>query len=115
MSEPPPSTTPTHDEPLPHRVWATLLTVPSYLPGTVMLAASLRAAGSRYPLVAMVIPDLPAPAHEVLQAFDIETVEVPRLSPDVEASAVQDKRFADTWTKLRCASRVRSCRRLMMM
>lgn len=82
------------------KAWATLLTKPDYLPGTVMLAASLRAVGSKYPLIAMVV-NLPAEAHEVLQGFAIECVEVPRVDPKIQASAVQDKRFADTWTKLR--------------
>lgn len=84
------------------RVWATLLTAPSYLPGTLTLAASLRASGSRYPLVAMVIPELlPAEAHAALRAFGIPSVEVPKLNPQSVASAVRDKRFKDTWTKLR--------------
>lgn len=95
--------------------YVTLLTKTSYLPGTLVLAHSLRNtppegpqgyAGSKYPLIVMVTPQLPQEAREVLSKENIVTRDVQSLQPAEGAHklASHDARFADTWTKLRYVS-----------
>jgi hypothetical protein len=88
----------------PNAVYATLLTKPAYLPGTLVLEMTLRLVGSKYPLVVMVTPGLPADARSVLQRREIKVIEVDILQPEegVHSLAANDVRFKDTWTKLRC-------------
>ncbi|EGO28220.1 glycosyltransferase family 8 protein [Serpula lacrymans var. lacrymans S7.9] len=84
--------------------YVTLLTKSSYLPGVLVLEFTLRAVGSRYPLVVMVTPQLPAEARAVLARKNITTTEVASLGPPegVHTLSLSDVRFSDTWTKLRC-------------
>ncbi|TFK43723.1 glycosyltransferase family 8 protein [Crucibulum laeve] len=83
--------------------YVTLLTKSSYLPGTLVLDYGLRAVGSKYPLVVMATPALPAEARKVLHKCGIPIREVNTLIPEEGAHTLNnhDARFADTWTKLR--------------
>ena len=83
--------------------FVTLLTKNSYIAGALVLHQSLLNVGSKFPLVIMVTPQLPAEARNVLTKRGITMIEVDSLQP-AEGShtlAVMDARFADTWTKLR--------------
>ncbi|KAF8898615.1 nucleotide-diphospho-sugar transferase [Infundibulicybe gibba] len=83
--------------------YVTLLTKSSYLPGTLVLNYGLRSVGSKYPLVVMVTPTLPADARNVLKKQGIPLRDIEPLQPQEgkHALATHDARFADTWTKLR--------------
>lgn len=92
--------------------FVTLLTKPSYLPGTLVLAHSLRNTpsegpqgyvGSKYPLVVMVTPQLSQDARDVLSRENTIMRDVDRLSPTegTHKLSAHDARFADTWNKLR--------------
>ncbi|KAJ9100380.1 hypothetical protein QFC20_005448 [Naganishia adeliensis] len=83
-----------------------LLTSPSYLPGILVLAHSLRHpptqpnAPSAYPLIVAVNPALP---EECVKALEEAGVQVRRVEPLVPRGRVTTiaERFVDTWTKLR--------------
>ena len=83
------------------RAWVTLLTVPGYLPGTLVLDYSLKAVGSKYPLVVMAAEDLPDDAKEALAFRNVETIEIPRLMAKIQNPSIKEERFRETWTKLR--------------
>jgi hypothetical protein len=84
--------------------YVTLLTKSSYLAGVLVLDHCLRQVNARYPLVVMVTSSLPEDARELLRNCAIRTREVTSLNPPVHhILASHDSRFADTWTKLRCA------------
>ena len=89
----------------PRRAWVTLLTRPSYLPGVITLAYSLRKHATAYPLVVLVTPSL---SESCLHALEIEA----HSNPDLTVHPVEPllpsgpvtliaARFEDTWTKLR--------------
>lgn len=80
--------------------FATLLSGPNYLPGTLVLDYSLRQAGTKYPLVVMVSVGLPQECLDVLTLRGIKVVSIARLAPKIHVSAIRDERFADTWCKL---------------
>ena len=83
--------------------FATLLTRESYLAGTLVLNHSLRSVGSKYELVVMTTPELSERARDVLFKEKIMIKDIARLDP-TEGShtlSAHDKRFKDTWTKLR--------------
>lgn len=82
------------------KVWVTLITNSSYLPGLVTLSHSLRAVKTRYPLVALYPPSLPASALQALSARHIPSLAVPLLTPRSGKRYEQDPRFNDCWTKL---------------
>jgi alpha-N-acetylglucosamine transferase len=65
--------------------------------------ATLKAVGSRYPLVVMATPELPQDCRDVLQSADIPFVEVESIYPAADRHSLveNDHRFRDTWTKLR--------------
>lgn len=66
---------------------------------------SLVASKSAYPLVVFATPELPQEAREVLQHKGIAIRDIAYLQPGEEHRTEldeHDKRFADTWTKLRC-------------
>ena len=85
----------------PRRVYGTLLTKPSYLPGVLVLAHSLAEAGSQYPLVVLVTPSLGADAREALAVAGLTVRDVGYLEPTTKVEfAEHDARFTDTWTKL---------------
>lgn len=85
------------------RVYMTLLTRPSYLPGTLVLHYSLQAVKSKYPLIVVVTRSLPADARAILERAGIEIKEVDLLllpSTRFDPSKTE-ARFADIWTKAR--------------
>lgn len=91
----------TTPEPEPRRIYATLLTKATYLPGVLVLASSLAATSARYPLVVLVTEGLDANSRMVLQSAGLAIREVPYLQPKTKkAFAAHDLRFEDTWTKL---------------
>jgi hypothetical protein len=87
--------------------YVTLLTKASYLPGTLVLEQSLRSVGAKYPFAVMATSTLDTNARGILSRRGIEIVDVDALLPEpgVHKLAEHDARFADTWTKLRCAIR----------
>lgn len=87
----------------PRNVYVTLLTKNSYLAGTLVLHYGLRAIKSKYPLVAMVTPSLPADARTIVQEQGIQLREVESLKPDPSKHSFNpyDARFENVWTKLR--------------
>ncbi|THH07616.1 hypothetical protein EW145_g3258 [Phellinidium pouzarii] len=80
--------------------WVTLLTNPGYLPGVLVVNFNLKAVDSKYPLVVMTVPDLPKETLDVLALCNIRTSPVDRLNPRAQSSAIQERRFSDTWSKL---------------
>ncbi|KAJ9121356.1 hypothetical protein QFC24_004694 [Naganishia onofrii] len=90
-------------QPLVHGCWATLLTKASYLQGVMVMNATLKAVGSRYPLVVMATPELSKDCRMVLQSAEIPVIDVDTIypSPERHSLAESDHRFRDTWTKLR--------------
>ncbi|KAG5984731.1 hypothetical protein E4U55_003503 [Claviceps digitariae] len=82
------------------KVWVTLITNISYLPGLLTLAHSLRAVHTKYPLVALHTPSLPPSALAALHARQIPSLAVPFLTPRSGKRYDQDPRFNDCWTKL---------------
>lgn len=85
--------------------WATLLTDPSYVRGTMVLAYSLHEAGSIFPLEVLV--------SEKISKSDVELVE--KSSPNIKIRKVHPfkpkpaaaqnyafERFLENWIKLRC-------------
>lgn len=82
-----------------------LLTSPSYLPGILLLAHSLRhpttgGEGSAYPLIVAVNPALPKECIEALENAGLEVRAVQPLVPKGRVTIIAE-RFVDTWTKLR--------------
>lgn len=71
--------------------------------GVMVLDASLRAVGSKYPLVVMATVDLPQDCRDVLNSAGIPIVDVETIYPTPERHSLvdNDHRFRDTWTKLR--------------
>ena len=88
----------------PRKAYVTLLTKNSYLPAALVLNDSLKRAGSKYSLVIMSTPGLPAEAKEALSREGVEVITVNSLQPTPNTHVLSnlDVRFADTWTKLRC-------------
>jgi len=83
--------------------FVTLLTKLAYLPGALVLHQTLRAVGSKYPLVVMVTPKVPSIGRYLMQRCGIVVRDVEPLRPTdgVHVLADLDARFEDTWTKLR--------------
>lgn len=85
--------------------YVTLLTRDNYLPGILVLQRSLRAVGTRYPLVAMITPGLAEATLRIMEREGITTTTIDYLMPLPEQNGpvldVYDGRFHDTWTKLR--------------
>jgi inositol 3-alpha-galactosyltransferase len=83
-----------------------LLTSPSYLPGILLLAHSLRHpttqtnAPSAYPLIVAVNPALPKECVTALEQAGVEVRVVQPLVPRGKVTTIAE-RFVDTWTKLR--------------
>lgn len=88
-----------------NKAFVTLLTSISYLPGVLVLNQSLGEVRSRYRLVVMVTTSLPESARRVLRRQRITVMEVETIRPLEGKHNIHthDMRFADTWTKLRCA------------
>ena len=87
------------------KVYVTLLTKNSYLPGTLVLNESLKLVGSKYPLVIMSTPNLPSETKEALvrQGLEVITVDLLRPDPNTPNLSHLEERFADVRTKLRYA------------
>ncbi|KAK4952812.1 hypothetical protein LTR10_009620 [Elasticomyces elasticus] len=82
------------------KVWTTLITNTAYLPGLLTLEASLRYAGSKYPLVALYTDTFPPEGHAALDARKIAKKHVPYLLPKTSKDFSNDPRFYDCWSKL---------------
>ncbi len=78
-----------------------LLSTPSYVPGILVLAHTMRKFRSRYPLIVAVNPALPVECVDVLRAAGLEVRVVEVIKPQGEMTLIAE-RFADVWTKLRC-------------
>ncbi|BGP15059.1 hypothetical protein JCM10213_002797 [Rhodosporidiobolus nylandii] len=85
------------------KAWSTLLTKTNYLQGALVLHQSLVRSGSKYPLVVFATPELPQEARDILEQRGIRVRDIAYLSPPGDAKELDehDKRFHDTWTKLR--------------
>lgn len=80
----------------------TLMTKDSYLPGTLVLNQSLVHVKSKYSLVVMITASISEEARMILEREGIKLRQINRLEPNPGSSIIQrDKRFDDTWTKLR--------------
>jgi hypothetical protein len=83
-----------------------LLTSPSYLPGILLLAHTLRhpttepTARSAYPLIVAVNPALPGDCVKALEKAGVRVRRVEPLVPRGRVTTIAE-RFVDTWTKLR--------------
>lgn len=75
-----------------------LLTSPSYLPGILVLAHSLKKYNSLYPLVVAVNPALPEETKQAVRDYGLEVREVKPLVPVGKVTTIAE-RFVDTWTK----------------
>ena len=82
------------------KVWTTLITNTAYLSGLLTLDYSLKATGSKYPLVALYTDTFPAEGHAALKARGIPSKRVPYLLPSVSKDYTNDPRFYDCWSKL---------------
>jgi hypothetical protein len=83
------------------RAYVTLLTMPSYLAGTLVLQHCLQRVKSKYPLIAMVSPKLSQSVRDIVSLRGIEMVDVGHLDPAHPCTVSEDQRFQETWTKLR--------------
>ena len=79
--------------------WVTLLTKNEYLPGVLVLFYTLRMVNSKYPLVVMAPSKLSQEARNVLRKVGIIVRDVEYLRSN--NTGFTDKRFSDTWTKIR--------------
>ncbi|KIY70515.1 glycosyltransferase family 8 protein [Cylindrobasidium torrendii FP15055 ss-10] len=85
------------------KAWVALLSKASYLAGFLVVDHSLKAVGSKYPLVAMATETLEDDARRVLRCRGIRVINIGSIRPGSRCEAFDkaDGRFADTWTKLR--------------
>ncbi|KAJ5337038.1 Glycosyl transferase family 8 [Penicillium brevicompactum] len=96
----------------PKRIWASLITNLSYLPGLLTLHHSLNnptpdpkadptaSQGTKYPFVALYTSTFPAEGLKILEARGITAQLVPSVTPAITRKYAQDPRFAETWHKL---------------
>ncbi|KAL4989719.1 nucleotide-diphospho-sugar transferase [Aspergillus falconensis] len=89
-----------NSNPNPKKVWTTLITDASYIPGLLTLEFSLRRCESKYPLVALYTDSFPASGHAALDARGIAKKHVPYLLPSIPKDYTNDMRFYDCWSKL---------------
>ncbi|KAK3116091.1 hypothetical protein LTR53_003882 [Teratosphaeriaceae sp. CCFEE 6253] len=82
------------------KVWTTLITNTAYLSGLLTLEASLRYAGSKYPLVALYTDSFPPEGHAALDRRGIAKKHIPYLLPKTHKDFTNDPRFYDCWSKL---------------
>jgi len=79
----------------------TLLSRPSYLPGTLVLHHSLQATETKYPLIVLVTETLPEDARQVLKRSEIQIKEVEIITPPSRHDPSKtEARFLDVWTKI---------------
>lgn len=81
-------------------MWTTLITNTAYLTGLLTLHYSLKAHGSKYPLVALYTDTFPAEGHAALDARNIPKQHVKYLLPTKGKDYTNDPRFYDCWSKL---------------
>lgn len=81
-------------------VWTTLITNTAYLSGLLTLDYSLKASGSKYPLVALYTDTFPTEGHAALKARGIPSKRIPYLLPSMPKDYTNDPRFYDCWSKL---------------
>ncbi|KAI0051734.1 glycosyltransferase family 8 protein [Auriscalpium vulgare] len=97
------------------QAFVTLLTKDDYLPGALVVHASLKAVKSNYPLIILTTPSLPQQTLDVLRRRGIDTIPIKDLRPSNPFTLPEEnKRFADTWTKLRAFELVQYDRVVMM-
>ncbi|KAL4774922.1 nucleotide-diphospho-sugar transferase [Aspergillus nidulans var. acristatus] len=89
-----------NSNPNPKKVWTTLITNTSYIPGLLTLEYSLRRCESKYPLVALYTDSFPISGHAALDARGIAKKHVPYLLPSIPKDYTNDVRFYDCWSKL---------------
>jgi hypothetical protein len=82
------------------KVWTTLITNTAYLSGLLTLDASLKFAGSKYPLVALYTDSFPSDGHAALDRRGIPKKRIPYLLPKIRKDFSNDPRFYDCWSKL---------------
>lgn len=82
------------------KVWTTLITNLTYLPGLLTLDHSLKRAGSAYPLVALYTDTFPPAGHAALDSRQIPKKRIPYLLPTTGKDYSADPRFYDCWSKL---------------
>lgn len=82
------------------KVWTTLITNTAYLSGLLTLDYSLKAAGSKYPLIALYTDGFPPEGHAALRARNIPSKRIPYLLPTHSKDYTNDPRFYDCWSKL---------------
>ncbi|KAK4869781.1 hypothetical protein LT330_005505 [Penicillium expansum] len=106
-------TNPPQKQSPPKRIWASLITNMSYLPGLLTLHHSLNhpspdpsitnqsaTQGTKYPFVAFYTSTFPAEGLKILQSRNISSQWVPSVTPASTRSYAKDPRFAETWNKL---------------
>ena len=82
------------------KVWTTLITNTAYLSGLLTLDASLKFAGSRYPLIALYTDSFPQEGIAALDRRRIPRKRIPYLLPKSPKDFTNDPRFYDCWSKL---------------
>ncbi|KAK2739312.1 hypothetical protein CKAH01_07262 [Colletotrichum kahawae] len=82
------------------KVWASLITNMSYLPGLLTLHHSLVSSNTAYPFIALHTDSFPEEGRAAVAARGIPLQRVPRLSPADTRDYPREPRFQDTWTKL---------------
>ena len=82
------------------KVWTTLITNTAYLSGLLTLDASLKHAGSKYPLVALYTDSFPQEGIDALDRRSIPRKKIPYLMPKTHKDFTNDPRFYDCWSKL---------------
>jgi inositol 3-alpha-galactosyltransferase len=93
--------------PVQKRAWVSLLTRASYLPGAILLADSLKANKSKYPLLILITPSFPTHLLSTLNREAALTnsslLMIESLTPPShnKPTSLIASRFEDTWTKLR--------------
>lgn len=96
-------TTPSND--LPKAAYATLITSPSYLPGALILAHTLKLHGSQFPLILLYTS---LPAHYIpileLEAKKSNIILQETTLLNISNGSGVAPRFAQTWTKLQVFS-----------
>ncbi|RDW86117.1 glycosyltransferase family 8 protein [Aspergillus mulundensis] len=97
-----PSASTSASEPHPKKVWASLITTLSYLPGLLTLHHSLRLSKTAYPFIALYTPSFPPSGLEALHRRGIQTLPVPPVQPTSKPKHgyAHDPRFEDAWNKL---------------
>lgn len=87
-------------QPKQEKVWASLITNLSYLPGILTLSHSLQTTETAYPFIALYTSTFPAEGLAALHARGIRTQAVPSVQPGQSRVFLQDPRFNETWNKL---------------